>query len=113
MSDCIFCKIVKGEIPSKKAYEDEEILAFHDINPAAPAHVLVIPKVHIASLDDLREEDQRIVGKIYGVIKVLAQELKLGQGYRVVNNCGPDGGQTVAHLHFHLLGGRKMTWPPG
>jgi len=113
MSDCIFCKIVKGEIPSKKAYEDEELLAFHDINPAAPVHVLVIPKVHIASLDDLREEDQRIVGKILGVIKALAQELNLGQGYRVVNNCGPDGGQTVAHLHFHLLGGRKMTWPPG
>ena len=113
MSDCIFCKIIKGEIPCKKAYEDDQILAFHDINPAAPVHVLVIPKVHIASMDDLQEEHQVVVGRMHSVIRDLARELQLGQGYRVVNNCGENGGQAVAHLHYHLLGGRKMHWPPG
>jgi len=113
MSECIFCKIIQGDIPSKKAYEDEEILAFYDINPAAPVHILIIPKVHIASLADLRIEQQALIGRIHGVIKELARELKLEQGYRVVNNCGSDGGQAVAHLHFHLLGGRKMDWHQG
>lgn len=113
MSDCIFCKIINGEIPCKKAYEDDEILAFHDINPAAPVHVVIIPKVHIASLDDLQEKQQAVVGRIQGVIRDLARDLQLKQGYRVVNNCGENGGQSVSHLHYHLLGGRKMTWPPG
>lgn len=113
MSDCIFCKIINGELPSKKVYEDEEILAFHDISPQAPVHVIIIPKVHIASVDELPNEEQAVVGKIFGVIKSIAQELNLKQGYRIVVNCGEDGQQTVPHLHFHLIGGRKMTWPPG
>lgn len=113
MSDCLFCRIAKGEIPCKKAYEDDRILAFYDINPAAPVHVLVIPKKHIAGLDEIREEDEALVGRIFGVIRDLARELQLAQGFRVVSNCGENGGQTVPHLHFHLLGGRLMAWPPG
>ncbi|MBZ4653876.1 MAG: histidine triad nucleotide-binding protein [Bacillota bacterium] len=113
MSDCIFCKIAEGTIPSKKVYEDEKVLAFHDINPVAPVHVLVIPKKHITSLATMEKEDQGLIGHIFGVIHNLAEELKLQKGYRVVNNCGEEGGQTVAHLHFHLLGGRSFAWPPG
>ncbi len=113
MSDCIFCKIAEGTIPSKKVYEDEKVLAFQDINPVAPVHVLVIPKKHITSLATLEKEDQGLIGHIFGVIHNLAEELQLQKGYRVVNNCGEEGGQTVAHLHFHLLGGRSFAWPPG
>lgn len=113
VNDCIFCKIINGEIPSKKVYEDEEILAFHDINPAAPVHVLVIPKVHIPSMKDVSKDQLNLIGKIHGVIKDIALELNLDKGYRIVNNCGENGGQEVGHLHFHLLGGRKLTWPPG
>jgi histidine triad (HIT) family protein len=113
VSDCIFCKIAEGTIPSKKVYEDEKVLAFHDINPVAPVHVLVIPKKHITSLATMEKEDQGLIGHIFGVIHNLAEELKLQKGYRVVNNCGEEGGQTVAHLHFHLLGGRSFAWPPG
>lgn len=113
MNDCIFCKIIAGDIPSKKAYEDEKVLAFHDISPQAPVHVLVIPKVHIASMDDVGEKELPLIAHIHGILRKLAADLGLQKGYRIVNNCGPQGGQTVNHLHFHLLGGRNMTWPPG
>lgn len=109
MEDCIFCKIIQGEIPSKKVYEDEEILAFEDIQPAAPIHILVIPKKHITSLAFLEKEDEPLIGKIYGVIHKLAQEKGFQEkGYRVIVNCGEDGGQEVMHLHFHLLAGQKF-----
>lgn len=113
MSDCLFCKIAEGEIPSNKAYEDDKILAFHDLEPQAPVHVLIIPKKHIASTDDIQEEDQELLGYMMGKIKEIAADLGLENGYRVVINCGADGLQTVKHLHLHLLGKRKMTWPPG
>ncbi len=109
MEDCLFCKIIKGEIPCKKAYEDEEILAFHDINPAAPIHILVIPKKHITSLAHLEEKDEKIVGRIYGVINEIAEKNGFKEdGYRVIVNCGKNGGQEVMHLHFHLLAGRPL-----
>ena len=108
MEDCIFCKIIRGEIPSNKVYEDDEILAFKDINPMAPVHILVIPKKHIESADEISKEDELLIGKIFTVIKRLAKENNLDNGYRIVNNCGEDGGQAVKHLHFHLLGGRKL-----
>ena len=113
MSDCLFCKIVEGEIPSNKVYEDDKILCFHDVGPQAPVHVLIIPKKHIASMDDLKEEDAELISYIMLKVKDIAAELGLDNGYRLVNNCGEDGLQTVQHLHFHLLGGRKLTWPPG
>ena len=107
--NCIFCKIIKGEIPSQKVYEDEEILAFNDINPAAPIHVLVIPKKHITSLAEIEDGDEIIVGKIYKVINEIAEKLGVKEkGYRVIVNCGKDGGQEVGHLHFHLLAGKKL-----
>ena len=106
MSDCIFCSIVNGDIPSNKVYEDDEILAFYDINPAAKIHILVIPKKHIESLAHMEKEDEEIVGKIYGVINKIAQEKGFKQsGYRVIVNCGKDAGQEVMHLHFHILAG--------
>ncbi|HWQ77633.1 MAG TPA: histidine triad nucleotide-binding protein [Anaerovoracaceae bacterium] len=113
MSDCIFCKIADKEIPSKAVYEDDRILVFHDLQPQAPVHVLIIPKQHIASLDDLQPEDAELVGYLMLKVKDVAKELGLENGYRLVNNCGEDGMQTVKHLHFHLLGKRMMTWPPG
>ena len=108
MEDCLFCKIIKGEIPSEKVYEDEEILAFRDIHPKAPVHILVIPKKHIASAKEIEIEDEALIGKIYTAIKKIAQKEGLQNGYRIVNNCGEDGGQEVMHLHFHLLGGKKL-----
>ena len=109
MENCLFCKIIKGEIPSTKVYEDEEILAFKDINPAAPIHILVIPKKHIISLAHLEKEDEIIVGKIYTVINKIAEEQGVKEkGYRVIVNCGKDGGQEVMHLHFHLLAGTQL-----
>ena len=109
MEDCLFCKIIKGEIPSNKVYEDEEILAFKDINPVAPIHILVIPKKHIGSLAHMEKEDEIIVGKIYGVINKIAEEQGIKEnGYRVIVNCGKDAGQEVMHLHFHLLAGKKF-----
>lgn len=114
MSDCIFCKIVKGEVPSKKVYEDDKVLAFEDINPQAPVHILVIPKEHIPSIKDVNEDNIDVIGHIHLVIKKLAEEKGIYQdGFRIVNNCGEKGGQTVGHLHYHLLGGRQMMWPPG
>ena len=108
MEDCIFCKIIKGEIPSEKVYEDEDILAFKDINPAAPIHILVIPKKHVKSLLELEDEDYELVGKIQKVINKLAHQLNIEEGYRVIVNCGKDAGQEVMHLHYHLLAGRKL-----
>lgn len=109
MEECIFCKMVKGEVPINKVYEDEEIIAFYDINPATPIHILVIPKKHIKSLVELEKEDEILIGKIYTVINKIAKEQGiLEKGYRVIVNCGKDGGQEVGHLHFHLLAGRKL-----
>ena len=112
--DCLFCKIAKGEIPSSKVYEDDKIYAFRDIEPQAPVHVLIIPKEHIASANELNEENSSIVAHIFATAaKIAASEGIADGGYRIVNNCGEDGGQTVKHLHFHLLGGRSLQWPPG
>lgn len=109
MENCIFCKIIKGEIPSNKVYEDNEILAFKDINPAAPIHILVIPKKHIASLVEIEEDDEILIGKIYKTINKIAKDQGIDtKGFRVIVNCGEDGGQEVGHLHFHLLAGKKL-----
>lgn len=111
--DCIFCKIVSGEIPSRKAYEDDKVMAFYDLDPKAPIHILIIPKSHIESVNNVNNENREIVGYIFEVSAKIAKEMNLTKGYRIVCNCGEDGGQTVSHLHFHLLGGRSMKWPPG
>ena len=111
---CIFCKIVDGEIPSKKLYEDDKVLAFYDISPEAPIHFLVIPKDHIKSVNELNEKNADIISHIFLVINKLVRELNISEtGYRIVNNCGKDGGQTVDHIHFHVLGQRDLKWPPG
>ena len=112
MSDCLFCKIANGEIPSNKVYEDAVCLAFRDIDPQAPTHVLVIPKAHIASCAQVNEDNAALVGHMFTVIAKVAKEQGL-DSYRVVSNCGEQAGQSVPHLHFHVLGGRDMTWPPG
>ena len=111
--DCIFCKIAQKEISSELVHEDDEIVAFNDLDPQAPVHILIVPKKHIESANDITMENSEIVGKIFVVAAKIAQELGLSNGYRIVNNCGKDGGQTVKHIHFHLLGGRKMNWPAG
>lgn len=109
MEDCIFCKIINKEVPSTIIYEDEDVIAFKDIHPVTPVHILVIPKKHISSLVDLKEEDEAVIGKIYTVInKIAKQEGILDKGFRVIVNCGEDGGQVVKHIHFHLLGGKKL-----
>lgn len=113
MEECLFCKIISGEIPSDKVYEDEFVYVFNDIDKQAPEHFLIIPKEHIASADELEEEHKTLIGHIYLVASKLAKEKGLIKGYRIVNNCKEDGGQTVNHLHFHVLGGRSMQWPPG
>ncbi len=114
MSDCLFCKIISGEIPSSKVYEDEYVYAFNDISPEAPVHVLIVPKEHIESANDIDENNADIVAKIFLAAKKIAKEKGIAEGgYRIVNNCGDNGGQTVKHLHFHLLGGRALSWPPG
>ena len=109
--DCVFCKIVSGEIPAKIVYEDEQVLAFNDVNPVAPVHVLVIPKKHIVCVDDINSDNKYIIGDIFFTISKVAKKLNLASGYRIINNCKEDGGQTVNHLHFHLLGGKKLGWP--
>ena len=109
MSDCLFCKIVAGDIPSTKVYEDELVFAFRDIAPQAPTHILVIPKAHIPSVDAVTEENSAVVAHIFTVIPRIAAAEGLTQGYRVVSNCGEDAGQTVHHLHFHILGGKKLA----
>lgn len=111
--DCVFCKIASGEIAAKKLFEDEHLMAFYDAEPQAPVHFLVIPKMHIRGMDQINKENSWLVGRIYATIAQLAAELGLSEGYRVVCNCGEQGGQTVSHLHFHVLGGRSMKWPPG
>lgn len=114
MDDCLFCKIIKGEIPSSKVYEDDRIYCFRDITPQAPTHILIIPKKHIESLNAINEEDKELIGYIFAKAKEIAISSGLeSNGYRIVMNCGKDGGQTVPHLHFHLLGGREFGWPPG
>ena len=107
--DCLFCKIVAGEIPSTKVYEDELVLAFRDIAPQAPSHILVIPKAHIASVAEITGENSAVVAHIFEVISKIAKEEGLENGYRVVSNCGADAGQTVRHLHFHILGGKQLA----
>ena len=106
---CIFCKIINGEIPSKKAYEDDKILAFHDINPQAPVHILVIPKEHIPSVDGINKENSSIVAYIFEKIPFIANEAGITNGYRVISNCGADACQSVPHLHFHILGGAPLS----
>lgn len=106
--DCLFCKIIKGDIPSAKVYENEYVYAFRDINPQAPVHVLVVPKAHICSADDVNDENSLSVAKIFEAIPHIAKMLSLTNGYRVITNCGEDGCQTVKHLHFHILGGKKL-----
>ena len=109
MENCLFCKIINGEIPSSKVYEDDEILAFNDINPSAPIHVLVIPKKHVANILELKGEDIALIEKITKAIQNIAKELNIEEsGFRLISNCGPDSGQEVNHLHFHLLAGKKM-----
>ena len=108
MNDCLFCKIIAGEIPSTKVYENENVFAFRDINPQAPVHVLVLPKEHISCADEINETNSDKVAKCFEAIAKIAKSEGLSNGYRVVNNCGEDGGQTVKHLHFHLLGGKKL-----
>ncbi len=112
MSDCLFCKIAEGQIPSNKVYEDEECFAFHDIDPQAPTHFLVIPKAHIGSVAEVTEDNADVVAHIFAVISKVTKELGL-DSYRVVSNIGEQAGQSVPHLHFHVLSGRDMTWPPG
>lgn len=112
--DCLFCKIIAGEIPSEKVYEDENVYAFKDINPEAPFHALVIPKKHIQSVSHIEQQDEELVGKIFSAIRKIADENGLDEdGYRVVTNIGENAGQTVLHMHFHVLGKRSLEWPPG
>lgn len=113
MENCLFCKIAAGEIPSDKVYEDDKILAFRDIDPQAPVHVLVIPKDHIASAAAVNKNNSGLIAHIFETIGPLAAELGLKDGFRIVSNIGEDGGQSVPHLHFHILGGRELAWPPG
>lgn len=111
--DCIFCKIAAGTIPSKKVREDDQVFAFHDIDPKAPTHILVIPKKHLASLAHAEPGDEALLGRLLSTAADIAREQGLSKGYRVVISTGPEGGQTVDHLHVHLMGGRQMHWPPG
>jgi len=114
MQDCIFCKIAQGEIPAKLLYQDEQIVAFPDANPKAPQHVLIIPRRHIATLNDLSQDETLLMGRLVQVAKQLAAQLGIAEmGYRVLMNCNEGGGQAVFHIHLHLLGGRIMHWPPG
>lgn len=112
--ECLFCRIAAGRIPARTVYEDDLVLAFHDLHPAAPVHVLLIPRRHIGSAAQLTEEDAPVLGRLFGVAAAVSRDLGLAEaGYRMVTNVGSDGGQSVAHLHFHLLGGRRLEWPPG
>lgn len=109
MADCIFCKIIDGSIPSKKAYEDDKILAFYDLEPQTPVHVLVIPKQHISCANDIDDSNSDVIAHIFTKIPEIAKSLGLDNGYRIVNNCGDDGCQSVKHMHFHILGGKKLS----
>ena len=112
-STCLFCQIIRGDIPSKKVFEDEHLYAFEDIDPKAPTHVLVIPKRHFAGLKEAQASDAEIIGRCHLAAAQIARERNIEQGYRTVLNVGPGAGQSVFHLHVHLLGGRPLTWPPG
>ena len=111
--DCLFCSIINGEVPSSKVYEDDVCYAFNDIDPQAPVHVLIVPKQHIKWAYDINEENAAVVGHIFSVIPKIAEQLGIKDGFRVVNNCGDIAGQSVKHLHFHLMAGRPFTWPAG
>jgi len=113
MNDCLFCRILSGEIPSKKVYEDDHVYAFDDVRPQAPTHVLVIPKKHIGGLKEATSADSDTIGRCYLAAAAIARQRNIEDGYRAVTNVGPGSGQSVFHLHVHLLGGRKMGWPPG
>jgi histidine triad (HIT) family protein len=111
---CLFCDIVKGDIPSTKVYEDDLILAFRDIDPKAPEHIVIVPKEHIASANEINADNSKVIAHIFETVPTITKELGVSErGYRIVNNCGEEGGQTVGHIHFHLLGGRNLGWPPG
>jgi histidine triad (HIT) family protein len=113
-SDCLFCRIVAGEIPARFVHRDERVVAFHDVNPQAPVHLLVVPVRHVASLQDLTASDKELLGAMIEVIQIVTKETRIAEsGFRTVANTGVDGGQTVDHLHLHVLGGRRMAWPPG
>lgn len=114
MDDCLFCKVAAKQIPAKVIFEDDKVIAFHDINPQAPLHLLVIPKLHIGKINDLQEEHASLIGQMILTAQRLAQSEGIADtGYRLVMNCNDDGGQTVFHIHLHMLGGRAMHWPPG
>ena len=111
--DCLFCSIINGSIPSTKVYEDDVVYAFLDIEPQAPFHAIIVPKQHIKSANEITAENSMLIGRIFEAASKIAKENGLDNGYRIVNNCGEQGGQTVGHIHFHLLGGRMLAWPPG
>lgn len=111
--DCLFCKIAAGEIPGTKIYEDEFVYAFADIAPQAPFHAIIIPREHIKSADEINEANSHLIAKVFEAAAKIAKAENLENGYRIVNNCGEDGGQTVGHIHFHLLARRNLAWPPG
>lgn len=113
MDDCLFCKIAAGEIPSTKVFENEWVYAFRDIAPQAPFHVVIIPKTHLHDAAEITEENSFLAAKIFEAVAIIAKENGLKNGFRVVNNCGEEGGQTVGHLHYHMLAGRNLGWPPG
>jgi len=114
MTDCIFCKIVSGDIPGDIVYQDDDVLAFRDLSPQAPVHFLVIPKKHISTINDCQPDDAALIGKLFLAAKTVAKQEGMDEsGYRCVMNCNDDGGQTVHHIHLHVLGKRRMTWPPG
>lgn len=114
MTECLFCKMIDGDIPTDKVYENEQVFAFRDINPQAPVHVLIIPKKHISTINDLEETDRSLIGELYLAAKGIASEQKIAEpGYRCVMNCNAQAGQSVFHIHLHLLGGRDLAWPPG
>jgi len=112
-TQCLFCRIIRGEVPSKKVHEDDQVYAFEDIHPQAPTHVLVIPKKHFVGLKEARAEDEEVIGRCYLVAAQIARDRKIENGYRTVVNVGPGAGQSVFHFHVHLLGGRRLSWPPG
>ncbi len=113
MDDCLFCKIIKGDVSSQKLYEDDYVYAFADIAPQAPFHAVIVPKIHIKSAEEITPENSIYIAKIFEAVAKIAKDNNLEKGFRVVNNCGEDGGQTVGHLHFHLLARRYLAWPPG
>lgn len=113
MTDCLFCRIIDGEIPAKKVYEDEHTVAFEDINPQAPTHVLIVPKKHIRGLKEAQAEDAELIGRLHLAAAAIGRQRGIENGYRTVLNVGPKSGQSVFHIHVHLIGGRDMKWPPG